>query len=123
MCVFFDVVSDLPRENWRTLVGLRHENQISYIETGNRTPRLAEVLKIELIFGVPAVTIFPQIRNAVGHSVSGRVKRMIADLTDPSLPTNARVLYKTAQLERVVASLRTRDDLNQGENRPWQVKK
>jgi hypothetical protein len=78
---------------------------------------------IELVFGVPAVTIFPQIRQAVGQSVSGRVRRLIADLSDSYLPTNPRVSYKTAQLERVVASLRTRDDFNQGEKRPWHAEK
>ena len=100
------------------VIGYKSDSHISHIENGSRTPQLAEVLMIELVFGVPAVTIFPQIRLAVGTKVSHRVKRIMAGLREFD-SGHPRVSYKTAQLERVLASLRSRDELDQSDRYPW----
>ena len=101
------------------VLGHDSHGYVSMIESGSRTPLLAEVLLIELVFGIPAVTIFPEIRQAVGQSVSHRLKRLTADLRACS--SRARRSYKTAQLERVLASLRTRDDFDQSGPEVWQA--
>lgn len=101
------------------VLGHDSHGYVSMIESGSRTPLLAEVLVIELVFGIPAVTIFPRIRQAVGQSVSRRLKRLTADLRNCS--SHARRSYKTAQLERVLASLRTRDDFDQSGPEVWQA--
>ena len=101
------------------VLGHDSHGYIAMIESGSRTPLLAEVLVIELVFGIPAVTIFPQIRQAVGQAVSHRVKRLTSELIGSSI--HARRSYKTAQLERVLASLRTRDDFDQSGPKVWQA--
>jgi len=100
------------------VIGYDSDSQISRIENGSRTPQLAEVLMIELVFGVPAVTIFPDIRLAVGTTISHRVRRIVADLREFG-SNHRRMSYKTAQLERVLASLRSRDDFGQGDKYSW----
>lgn len=95
------------------LIGYKSDSQISHIENGSRTPQLAEVLMIELVFGVPAVTIFPEIRSAVGDRVSQRIRCIMANL-EPSNRFHPRVSYKAAQLERVLASLRSHDESEKG---------
>lgn len=103
------------------LIGYDSDSQISRIEDGSRTPHLAQVLVIELVFGVPGVTVFPQIREAAGGCVRDRAKQMLADLRNSSLAAHPRVSYKTAQLERVLASLKSRDEFNQGEPYLWRT--
>ena len=104
------------------VIGYKSDSQISHIENGSRTPQLAEVLMIELVFGIPAVTIFPQIRLAVGTQIGHRVKRIMADLGEFD-SAHPRVSYKAAQLERVLASLRSRDDFDQGEQYSWHTER
>ena len=91
---------------------------VSRIENGSRTPQLAEVLMFELVFGVPATTIFPQVRLAVGNSVAQRLKHVTADLRG-SASLRPRVSYKAAQLERVLASLRSRDGIDRSGLNSW----
>ncbi len=100
------------------VIGYESDSQISHIENGSRTPQLAQVLMIELVFGVPAVTVFPQIRVAVGTRVSHRVKRIMADLREFD-SGHPRVSYKVAQLERVLASLRSRESFDPSEKYSW----
>lgn len=95
------------------VIGYEDETNVSRIENGIRTPLLTEVLMIELVFGVPAFVIFPEIRAAVGRQVSQRVKRIMGDLETSSAGHHRRVSYKTAQLTRVLASLRSQDDCDQ----------
>jgi transcriptional regulator with XRE-family HTH domain len=95
------------------LIGYESDSQISHIENGSRTPHLAEVLMIELVFGVPAVSVFPQSRQAVGRTVAQRLKHLMADVAKSRTDCNPRASYKTAQLERVLGSLRTRDEFDQ----------
>ena len=104
------------------LIGYKSDSHISHIENGSRTPQLAEVLMIELVFGIPAVTIFPQIRLTVGSRVSHRLKRVMADLREPD-SDNPRVSYKAAQLERVLASLRSREEFDQSEKYSWHTER
>jgi len=104
------------------VIGYKSDSQISHIENGSRTPQLAEVLMIELVFGIPAVTIFPQIRLAVGTRVGHRVKRIMADLRE-SDSIHPRVSYKAAQLERVLASLKSREEFDQGEQYSWRTER
>jgi transcriptional regulator with XRE-family HTH domain len=96
------------------LIG-RSQSDVSYVESGLRRPHLAEVLMIELVFGVPAVTIFPEIRQAVGDAMKRRVSQLLADARIAVTIDSPRVSYKSAQLERVLASLRTHDDFDQSE--------
>jgi len=83
-------------------------SQVSRIEHGSRVPHLSEVLIIELVFGVPGVAIFPEIRDAVAPGISRRVRRLIRDARAAGT-VHRRISYKAAQLERVVSSLRSRD--------------
>ena len=100
------------------VIGYKSDSHISHIENGTRTPLLAEVLMIELVFGIPAVTIFPQIRLAVGAQVGHRLKRIVAGL--PKFDAlHPRVSYKTAQLERVLASLRSPASIGPSEQYFW----
>lgn len=100
------------------VIGYKSDSQISQIENGSRTPQLAEVLMIELVFGVPAVTIFPQIRLAVGTQVGHRLKRIMAGLREFD-SFRPRLSYKSAQLERVLASLRSRESFEPSEKYSW----
>lgn len=104
------------------VIGYKNDSQISHIENGSRTPQLAEVLMIELVFGVPAVTIFPEIRSAVGTGVSHRVRRIMADLPE-SDSFHPRVSYKAAQLERVLASVRSREEFDQSDKYSWHTER
>ena len=104
------------------VIGYKSDSQISHIENGSRTPQLAEVLMIELVFGVPAVTIFPEIRLAVGSSISRRLQSIVDDL-EGSDSFQPRVSYKAAQLERVLASLRSREPFDQSEKYSWHTEK
>lgn len=104
------------------MIGYKSDSQISHIENGSRTPQLAEVLMMELVFGISAVNIFPEIRLAVGAGVSRRVRRIMADLPE-SDSGHPRVSYKTAQLERVLASLRSRDELDQSDRYHWHTER
>ena len=99
------------------VLGYDSDSHISYIENGSKNPQLAEVLVIELVFGIPAAAIFPEIRHAVGARVRNRLKWLTANLrrSDP------RLSYKTTQLERVMASLRTRDSSDVGGRKIWQA--
>lgn len=109
----------LTQQELAYVIGYKSDSQISHIENGSRTPQLAEVLMIELVFGIPAVTIFPQIRLAVGTQVGHRLKRIMSGLPEFDSIHNPRVSYKAAQLERVLASLRSRDESDQGETYGW----
>lgn len=93
----------------------RTQSDVSLIEGGFRRPHLAEVLMIELVFRVPAVTIFPEIRQAVGDAMKRRVRRLLAAARSDGVTESRRVSYKSVQLEIVMASLRTHDDFDQGE--------
>jgi hypothetical protein len=75
---------------------------VSSIENGSRTPRLAEVLIIELLFGVPAMTVFPEVRQTVGNTTRKRIRSLLSDLRASSPAESPRVSYKAAQLERVL---------------------
>jgi transcriptional regulator with XRE-family HTH domain len=97
------------------LVGYESDSQVSHIENGSRVPHLAEVLVLELVFGVPAVTVFPEIRQAVGHKIRARAQLLLSDLEKSSISGTPRISYKTAQLENVLASLRSRDGFDQGD--------
>jgi len=104
----------LTQKELAYVIGYVSDSQISHIENGSRTPHLAEVLMIELVFGVPAVSIFPQVRSVIGPRIRRRLAHVLADcrLATSSHP---KVSYKTAQLERVVASLRSPDRFRRGE--------
>jgi transcriptional regulator with XRE-family HTH domain len=104
------------------VIGYKSDSQISHIENGSRTPHLSEVLMIELVFGIPAVTIFPQIRLAVGTQVGHRLKRIMAGLPESDSPC-PRMSYKAAQLERVLASVRSREEFGQSDKYSWHTKK
>jgi transcriptional regulator with XRE-family HTH domain len=104
------------------VIGYESDTQVSHIENGSRTPHLAEVLMIELLFGIPAITIFPQIRSNVGARMGHRVRQIMVDLSE-SDSAHARVSYKTAQLQRVLASLKSRDELDQGEPFSWHTER
>ena len=104
------------------VIGYKSDSQISHIENGSRTPQLAEVLMMELVFGVPAVTIFPEIRSAVGTGVSHRVREIMADLPE-SDSFHPRVSYKAAQLERVLASVGSREEFDQSDKYSWLTEK
>jgi transcriptional regulator with XRE-family HTH domain len=93
------------------VMGYKSDSQVSHIENGSRTPQLAEVLMIELVFGIPAVTIFPQIRVAVGPKVSHRVRQIMTNVEE-SDSVHPRMSYKSAQLKRVLASLRSRNEFD-----------
>jgi len=97
------------------VIGYHDRSYISHIENGSRTPHLAEVLMIELVFGIPAVTIFPEIRSNVGTRIGHRVRQIVADMGE-SDSAHQRVSYKAAQLQRVLASLRSRDEFDQSES-------
>jgi transcriptional regulator with XRE-family HTH domain len=96
------------------VIGYQDRSYISHIENGSRTPHLAEVLMIELVFGIPAVTIFPQIRSNVGARVGHRVRQIMAGMGE-SDSAHRRVSYKAAQLERVLESLRNQEQFDQSE--------
>ena len=104
------------------VIGYKSDSHISHIENGSRTPQLAEVLMIELVFGIPAVTIFPQIRLAVGPRVGHRLRRIMADLQECD-SVHPRVSYKAAQLERVLASVGSREEFDQSEKHFWHTEK
>src|SRR6266542_6117949 len=106
----------LTQKELAFLVGYESDSQVSRIENGSRIPHLAEVLVVELVFGVPAVTVFPQIRQAVGPRIRSRAQALLREVEKSSLAGTPRISYKTAQLERVLASLRTRDDFDQSES-------
>lgn len=100
------------------VIGYKSDSQISHIENGSRTPQLAEVLIIELVFGIPAVTIFPEIRLAVGSRVGYRLKRIMAGFREDN-SFHPRMSYKAAQLERVLASLRSHESFDPSEKYSW----
>lgn len=99
------------------ILGYDSDSQVSRIENGSRNPTLAEVLVIELVFGVPAVAVFPEIRHAVGAGLRNRLKWLTANLSQ----SDPRLSYKTAQLERVMASLRTRGESEACGRKIWQA--
>jgi DNA-binding XRE family transcriptional regulator len=97
------------------LVGYQSDSgQVSRIENGTRMPHLAELLIYELLFGVPAVVFFPQIRDRVGSKMAARARMLLSEIERSSGVERPRISYKAAQLERVVASL-TRDGFDAGE--------
>jgi hypothetical protein len=100
------------------MIGYDSDSQVSRIENGSRMPHLAEVLMIELVFGVPAVTIFPEIRRAVGAGVGRRIRDIMPE-PEASDSAQPRVSYKAAQLRRVLASLRSHDEFDQGDACQW----
>lgn len=99
------------------ILGYHSDSHISRIENGSRHPTLAEVLVIELVFGVPAVAVFPDIRHAVGAKLRNRLKWLTASLSQ----SDPRLSYKTAQLERVMGSLRTRAESEACGRKMWQT--
>ena len=100
------------------LVGYDDESQISRLEGGSRLPRLPELLVIELLSGAAASTIFPEFRRRVGSAAIERLERLQAELGQSDL-AHPRVAYKSAQLTRVLASLKNPDRLQVSENLPW----
>ena len=98
------------------ILGYESDSQISRVENGSRNPTLTEVLKFELVFGIPAVKIFPEIRRAVAGGVRNRLKWLTANLRQ----SDPRLSYKTAQLERVTALLKTRDESKCCGTNAWQ---
>jgi len=105
----------LTQQELAYVMGYEERSHVSHIETGIRMPHLAEVLIIELIFGVPAVMIFPQIRLAVGMRLGHRLRRVVSAIGE-SDSTDPRMSYKAAQLRRVLASLRSRDEFEESES-------
>ena len=105
------------------VIGYRNKSHISHIESGTRTPQFAEVLMIELIFGIPAVTIFPEVRHALGQRVSQRLKSLLADPRTSCMTNNTRASYKPAQIKRVLASLRSHDECDRTDVASWQTLK
>lgn len=99
------------------ILGYDSDSHISRIENGSRNPTLAEVLAIELVFGVPAVAVFPDIRHAVGIGLRNRLKWLTANLRQ----SDPRLSYKTAQLERVMDSLRTRGESEWCGRKTWKA--
>jgi transcriptional regulator with XRE-family HTH domain len=105
----------LSQKELAFVLGYDTDSQVSRIENGSRTPHLTEVLVIELVFGIPAMTVFPEIRQAIGRRIRRRLKLLLVDTT--AAGPNPRVSYKVAQLQRVLASLRSR---NSGLSRSYQ---
>ena len=105
------------------VIGYRNKSHISYIESGARTPQFAEVLMIELIFGIPAVKIFPEVRQALAQRINRRLKFLLADPKISCMTKNARASYKPAQLKRVLASLRSHDEYDRTDVAPWHTLK
>ena len=107
----------LSQREFAYLLNYESDSQVSRVENGSRNPTLAEVLMIELVFGVPAIAVFPEVRRAVAGGVRYRVKWLTANLrrSDP------RLSYKTAQLERVMASLGSRDESKWCGRNIWQA--
>lgn len=111
----------LTQQELAYLVGYDSDSQVSRIENGSRIPHLAEVLMIELIFGVPGVAMFPRVRDVVGRKVRSRLRKLTFQLRNSGSPRQ-RVSYKTAQLECVLASLRTRDASDWSGRSVWHAK-
>ena len=101
------------------LLGYESESHVSRLESGSRTPRLPELLVIELVFGAAAAAMFPHVHRAVTDIVRGRLERL-RRRTKRLKPAPPRVAYKIAQLDRVLDSLRDleRSDLG-GPEQPW----
>jgi transcriptional regulator with XRE-family HTH domain len=117
---FFRRRLGLTQRELADVLGYDSDSQISRIENGSRMPQLSEVLVIELVFGVPGVAVFPEIVQTVGRRVCRRVRQLIQELKSAE-GVHSRAAYKTAQLERVLASLRSRNESNAGGLRAWQV--
>ena len=98
------------------LVGYQSDSSVSRIENGTRVPHLAELLVLELLFGVPATVFFPQIRDTIGQRVGERARLLLAEIERSAATESPRISYKAAQLERVVASVRTPDEVEQSES-------
>jgi transcriptional regulator with XRE-family HTH domain len=96
------------------LIGYDSDSQLSRIENGSRHPRLTEMLLLELVLGLPAVMLFPQIRQSIAREICVRAEALLASTQSTSTAASPRVLYKNAQLERLLASMRIQDDLDQG---------
>lgn len=90
------------------LIGYDSDSQLSRLENGSRFPYLTEVLLIELVFGRASKDIFPGLHRTVTTELKARVKLLKADL-EGQQPRRRRVPFKTAQLERVLASLDSLD--------------
>ena len=111
----------LTQKELAYLLGYDSDSHISRIENGSRNPNLAEVLVIELVFGVPGVAIFPEVREVVGQRVRRRLRRLTNELGGTE-SVNPRVAYKTAQLERVLGSLLSEDGFDLDEEELWHTK-
>ena len=96
------------------VLGYKCDSQISHMENGTRTPQLAEVLMIEFVFGIAAATIFPKIRSTVGAQINRRVRRIMTNLQESEF-NHPRMSYKAAQLERVLASVRSREKFDRSD--------
>lgn len=104
----------LSQQELAYLLGHERHTQISRLESGDRTPDFVEGLMIELLLGMPGGAIFVQARNTARLVVANRLRRLKSRLLTSSPPLQ-RVSYKTAQLDRVLGSLRTRNAIGHGE--------
>lgn len=93
------------------LIGYR-DSHVSRLENGSRSPQLADVLAIELVFGLGIGIVFPHLRENLRHEVIVRVERLITSIG--ASRSTARKMYKVAQLERVLASLRAQTPTKRG---------
>jgi transcriptional regulator with XRE-family HTH domain len=95
------------------LIGYDSDSQLSRIENGSRHPRLTEMLILELVLGLPALTVFPEIRQSVDREMSSRIRSLLRDVSRTDGRKTPRVSYKNAQLERLLASVRIQEDFDQ----------
>lgn len=101
----------LSQQELAYLIG-HTKGHLSHIEDGSRIPHFSEGLMIELIFGLAVGSIFIQLRETADRTIERRVRVLKTNL-EHSESTHSRVAYKTAQLERILASTRSRDEFNQ----------
>ena len=97
----------LTQNEFASLVGYERDAQVSRLETGQRIPRFNEALAIELICARALGSVFHTRSVEVRQVLIGRIEALRQSLQAGR--TEARVRYKLARLDDLMATLRSQE--------------
>ena len=74
----------LTQEELASLLGLKSRGNISALENGKCQPTARELLALQLIFGMTASQLFPELATDIESAVLSRVRELLKTRESPS---------------------------------------
>ncbi len=100
------------------LLGHHSHSQVSRYENGRRIPTAAELLALEIIFGVVPGGVFPHLREQAAEAVVARIDKLIKR-PDAPLKSPARPSRKHSHCLRILESIRQQSSPGLTAHDPW----